>query len=39
MRTCYAAEIPVNSVNLGLVYDYCMENRAASVQMTLTAPG
>jgi probable FeS assembly SUF system protein SufT len=44
LRTCYDPEIPVNIVDLGLVYDCVVEqpeNQAAkvSVKMTLTAPG
>ena len=44
MRRCYDPEIPVNIVDLGLVYD-CSVNaaedgtRRLSVSMTLTAPG
>ena len=44
LRTCYDPEIPVNIVDLGLVYDCLIdqpEGAAAkvSVKMTLTAPG
>ena len=44
LRTCYDPEIPVNIVDLGLVYDCAIdqpEGAAAkvSVKMTLTAPG
>jgi probable FeS assembly SUF system protein SufT len=44
LRTCYDPEIPVNIVDLGLVYDCAVEqpeNAPATVQvkMTLTAPG
>ncbi len=44
LRTCYDPEIPVNIVDLGLVYDCTVEqpeNSAAkvNVKMTLTAPG
>jgi probable FeS assembly SUF system protein SufT len=44
LRTCYDPEIPVNIVDLGLVYDMKMKalpsgNRAIEVRMTLTAPG
>ena len=44
MRTCFDPEIPVNIVELGLVYSCDIErladgNRKVSVTMTLTAPG
>lgn len=44
MRTCYDPEIPVNIVELGLIYecDISKENedqRKVDIQMTLTAPG
>jgi len=44
LRTCYDPEIPVNIVDLGLVYDMHLKklpsgNRAVEVRMTLTAPG
>ena len=43
MKTCYDPEIPVNIVDLGLVYDCVVEGvpdgRVVDVQMTLTAPG
>ncbi len=44
LRTCYDPEIPVNIVDLGLVYDLHIEplpsgNSLVSVKMTLTAPG
>src|ERR1700704_3761372 len=45
LRTCYDPEIPVNVVDLGLIYD-CKVSPAASgggnqadIKMTLTAPG
>ena len=43
LRTCYDPEIPVNIVDLGLVYDMQMKklpsgNSAVDVRMTLTAP-
>ena len=44
MRRCYDPEIPVNIVDLGLVYDCTVTaagdgQRRVSVSMTLTAPG
>jgi len=44
LRTCFDPEIPVNIVDLGLVYDLSVEDlpsggRALEVKMTLTAQG
>jgi probable FeS assembly SUF system protein SufT len=44
MRTCFDPEIPVNIVDLGLIYDLSVEKtpsgaNAVDVKMTLTAPG
>ncbi len=44
LRTCYDPEIPVNIVDLGLVYDCIISPRESAgakvdVKMTLTAPG
>lgn len=44
LKTCYDPEIPVNIVDLGLVYDLAIEptpsgNSRIAVKMTLTAPG
>jgi probable FeS assembly SUF system protein SufT len=44
MRTCFDPEIPVNIVDLGLIYDLSIEPTPAGahsvdVKMTLTAPG
>ena len=43
LKTVYDPEIPVDIVNLGLVYDCVLEEangkRTALVKMTLTAPG
>lgn len=43
MKTCYDPEIPVNVVDLGLVYDLKLDKTKNDlkihVKMTLTAPG
>ena len=45
LRSCYDPEIPVNIVELGLVYSCQLDppdadgRRVANIQMTLTAPG
>ena len=40
LQECYDPEIPVNIVDLGLVYDVeVSEQGEVSVKMTLTAPG
>ncbi|MGY1409988.1 MULTISPECIES: putative Fe-S cluster assembly protein SufT [unclassified Luteimonas] len=44
LRTCFDPEIPINVVDLGLVYEAQVrplgdERRAVDVRMTLTAPG
>lgn len=45
LRTCFDPEIPVNIVDLGLIYDCTLSDpdalgqRTAQVKMTLTAPG
>jgi len=44
MRTCYDPEIPINIVDLGLVYDCDVRHnedgtRTVEVRITLTAPG
>jgi probable FeS assembly SUF system protein SufT len=44
LKTCYDPEIPVNIVDLGLIYDCHLtpigtDNYRADVKMTLTAPG
>src|SRR5262245_60613806 len=44
LKTCFDPEIPINIVDLGLVYDLAIDSTAAGghavdVKMTLTAPG
>ncbi|MBI3171825.1 MAG: putative Fe-S cluster assembly protein SufT [Hydrocarboniphaga effusa] len=44
LRTCYDPEIPINIVELGLIYESRLEplpdnTRKAVIRMTLTAPG
>lgn len=44
LKTCFDPEIPVNIVDLGLIYDLAIEDTPAGgksleVKMTLTAPG
>ncbi len=39
LRNCYDPEIPVNIVDLGLVYGVTIENDQVKVRMTLTAMG
>jgi metal-sulfur cluster biosynthetic enzyme len=39
LRNCYDPEIPVNIVDLGLVYGVAIENETVKVRMTLTAMG
>ena len=44
LKTCFDPEIPVNIVDLGLVYDMALEplptgGHKVFVKMTLTAPG
>jgi metal-sulfur cluster biosynthetic enzyme len=39
LQTCYDPEIPVNIVDLGLIYDVQIEGSKVVVKMTLTAPG
>ena len=44
MKTCYDPEIPVNIVDLGLIYDLKLDffkekGTAVEIKMTLTAPG
>lgn len=39
LRNCYDPEIPLNIVDLGLVYDVIIDGGKIDVKMTLTAPG
>lgn len=39
LKKCYDPEIPINIVDLGLVYDVDIEGEKAHVTMTLTSPG
>ena len=39
LRSIYDPEIPVNILDLGLIYDCQVDGRDVSIQMTLTAPG
>ena len=44
MKTCYDPEIPINILDLGLIYECKIEQKEnrkflASIKMTLTAPG
>ncbi len=39
LSMCYDPEIPVNIVDLGLIYDVQIEGGTVNVKMTLTAPG
>ncbi|SVB97977.1 uncharacterized protein METZ01_LOCUS250831, partial [marine metagenome] len=44
LKTCYDPEIPVNIVDLGLIYDCSVwelenETHRVNIKMTLTAPG
>ena len=39
LRQCYDPEIPLNIVDLGLVYSVAVNDGQANVKMTLTSPG
>jgi FeS assembly SUF system protein len=39
LRQCYDPEIPINVVDLGLIYDVQIEEGTIRVKMSLTAPG
>jgi len=39
LHACYDPEIPVNIVDLGLIYEVDINEDKVNVKMTLTAPG
>lgn len=39
LKTCFDPEIPVNVVDLGLIYECKIENNVVALKMTLTAAG
>ncbi len=39
LRNCYDPEIPVNLVDLGLIYEVNVNDGNVQISMTLTAPG
>lgn len=39
LSDCYDPEIPINIVDLGLVYDVKVVEDSVNIKMTLTAPG
>ncbi len=39
LHECYDPEIPVNIVDLGLIYDVEVNDERVAVKMTLTTPG
>lgn len=39
LKNCYDPEIPVNIIDLGLVYDIKISDGKVHVKMTLTSPG
>ncbi len=39
LRQCYDPEIPLNIVELGLVYNVALVGGQANIKMTLTSPG
>jgi len=39
LKECYDPEIPLNVLDLGLIYDIRTDNGNVEIDMTLTAPG
>lgn len=39
LKQCYDPEIPINIVDLGLIYKVDIQDSTVNVDMTLTAPG
>jgi len=39
LKTCYDPEIPINIVDLGLIYELNIQDGAVHIKMGLTAPG
>ena len=39
LKNCYDPEIPVNIVDMGLIYDVKVKESKVGIKMTLTAPG
>ncbi len=39
LEKCYDPEIPINIVDLGLIYDVAVDEDHVNVKMTLTSPG
>lgn len=39
LKQCYDPEIPINIVDLGLIYGVHVDGKIITVEMTLTAPG
>ncbi|HZM03235.1 MAG TPA: iron-sulfur cluster assembly protein [Candidatus Saccharimonadales bacterium] len=39
LRKCYDPEIPLNIVDLGLVYNVAVQAGQANIKLTLTSPG
>jgi metal-sulfur cluster biosynthetic enzyme len=38
LKTCYDPEIPINIVDLGLIYEVAIKNGNISIRMTMTSP-